>query len=187
MLKMPITYTNFDGEEKTKVFEFNLTKSELIEWELMREGSEPISEYVRGVVERGKGNELMEMFLEFLKRSYGERSEDGEEFNKDNGEFERFKRTAAYDVFFTRLCTEADLAAQFMNDIFPKDMQATIDKAIANGRVENVPAPEDLPAYKRENRKPTKVELMAMEKHELVEAMQFEPKSENQEAPTDES
>jgi len=38
MLKKTITYTDYNGEERTEDFYFNLTQSEMVEMELTKEG-----------------------------------------------------------------------------------------------------------------------------------------------------
>ena len=60
MLKQAITYTDFDGNERTENFYFNLSLPELIE--LYGEYDDIVA-YIRGLIDNSKTHEL----IEFIK------------------------------------------------------------------------------------------------------------------------
>ena len=61
----------------------------------------------------------MNMFKEFIFRSYGIKSEDGRRFQKSEEISKSFEQTEAYSQLFVKLCTNADAASAFINGILP--------------------------------------------------------------------
>lgn len=120
MLKKTITYTDYNGNEQSDDFYFNLSKAELIEMELGTEGG-----FIESVAKIGKEqnpNKLMAVFKNVVLKAYGEKSEDGKRFVKNDEIREAFEQSAAYDELFTELLTNADSAATFFNGIIPQNI-----------------------------------------------------------------
>jgi hypothetical protein len=53
-------------------------------------------------------------------QAYGEKSPDGRRFVKSEEISKAFSETTAYSDLFMELATDANVAAQFINDIIPK-------------------------------------------------------------------
>lgn len=121
MFKKTITYTDFNDEERTETFYFNLTKTELAKLEYSKGGG--LTEWIRRAVEKKDGKSILETFDEILKATYGVKTPDGTGFMKSEASFEAFKATNAYDILFMELVTDADAAAQFIIECMPKDVQ----------------------------------------------------------------
>jgi hypothetical protein len=126
MLKKTIKYTDFNGNEVTEDFYFNLTKAEIAEMELASstldaEGnmSGGMEAALQAIVNSGSGKKIMDAFKEILAKSYGVKSEDGKRFIKSPQLFEEFTQTEAYSDFFIGLVTDADAAADFVKAIVP--------------------------------------------------------------------
>jgi hypothetical protein len=117
MLKKPITYTDFNGVEKTKEYYFNLTEVELIEMETGVDGG--LSEMLQGIIDAKDQGALIRFFKDLTLRSYGIKSADGEGFDKSDKIRHDFEHSAAYPVLFMELATDADAAAAFVNGIVP--------------------------------------------------------------------
>jgi hypothetical protein len=128
MLKKTIKYTDYNGKEQTEDFYFNLTKSEIIAKEAASEGG--YSERLTRVGQSKKGAEIMAVFQELVADSYGEKSEDGKQFAKSPEISARFMQSAAYDVFFMELVTNAEAAVAFANGIMPPDLLEAARKDI---------------------------------------------------------
>lgn len=132
MLKKSIKYTDFDGNEQVDTFYFNLSKSELTKTELRHATlqGEKVSggfrDQLLAIMNAGRGQEIIDTFEDILRMSYGVRSEDGKRFIKNDENFQEFQQTAAYDVFFMELVTDADAAAKFINEIVPADISEGI-------------------------------------------------------------
>ena len=121
MLKKTIKYTVYDGNEREEDFYFNLSKAEVTEMELSKEGG--MSEYIKKISATQNGPELIKLFKEIIIKSYGEKSLDGKRFIKNKELTEAFTQTEAYSELFIELASNADEAAKFINGIMPKNMK----------------------------------------------------------------
>lgn len=129
MLKKTMTYTNYNGDEVTEDFYFNLTKAEILEMELGHTGG--LAEYIQQIVNAKEVSEIMTIFKKILLMSYGKKSPDGRRFVKSEDLREEFSQTPAYSELFMELATDADKAAEFINGITPGDVPVDL-KAIPN-------------------------------------------------------
>ena len=118
MLKKEIKYFDFDGNERTENFYFNLTKAECMEMELGTSGG--IQQMVEKVIETQDNKKLVEIFKEIILRSYGEKSPDGKHFYKSPEISAAFASTEAYSELFVELATNADEAAKFISGVIPQ-------------------------------------------------------------------
>lgn len=121
MLKKTIKYTDYNGETREEDFYFNLSKAEITEMELSKEGG--MSEYIKKISAAQNGPELIKLFKEIIIKSYGEKSLDGKRFIKNKDLTEAFTQTEAYSELFVELASNADEAAKFINGIMPKNMK----------------------------------------------------------------
>lgn len=122
MLKQTITYTDFNGVERSEDFYFNLTKAELVELEMGHAGG--LSESLQKIVAAEDGGAIIREFKTIILKAYGKRSEDGSRFIKNDKLREEFETSEAYSALFIRLVTDADAAAQFVSGIMPQDLMA---------------------------------------------------------------
>ena len=120
MLKKKITYTDYNGLERTEDFYFNLTKAEIMEMELGTTGG--LAEMINRVVAANDAPAIIKVFKDLVLRSYGEKSSDGKRFIKNDEIKEAFSQTEAYSILFMELATDADAAANFVNGIVPADL-----------------------------------------------------------------
>ena len=118
MLKKTIKYTDYDGNEREEDFYFNLSKAEVTEMELSKEGG--MSEYIKKISAAQNAPELIKLFKEIITKSYGEKSLDGKRFIKNKELTEAFIQTEAYSELFIELASNADAASAFINGITPK-------------------------------------------------------------------
>lgn len=122
MLKKTITYTDYNGNERTEDFYFNLTKAECIEKELSTTGG--LEDTVKRIVDAQDMPALIKIFKELVLMAYGEKSPDGKHFLKEdeNGRplANKFKQTEAYSNLFMELATDDKAAAAFVNGIIPE-------------------------------------------------------------------
>ncbi len=122
MFKKPITYTDFNGEQRTEDFYFNLTKSEIMKLELGITGG--LTEYINKSLAKQDIPAILEMFEKIVLKAYGEKSADGRRFIKSDELSEEFSQTGAYDVLFQEITTDPDKATEFMEGILPADAVA---------------------------------------------------------------
>ena len=118
MLKKTMTYTDYDGTERTEDFYFNLNEAEVLEMELGIAGG--MENFIQRIVNAKDVPELAALFKKIILMSYGVKDPDGRKFVKNPELTEEFVQTQAYSDLYVELCTNADAAAAFMNAIIPK-------------------------------------------------------------------
>lgn len=118
MLKKTITYTDYDGLERTEEFRFNLTKAELVDMELTTAGT--FSETMKRIIAEKDIIRIAKLFKELLLKSYGVKSDDGKRFIKSQELSEAFSQTEAYSDLYIELLSNPEEAAKFFAEVAPK-------------------------------------------------------------------
>lgn len=126
MLKKSITYEDFDGNEVTEDYYFHLSKAELIEMEMSHKGG--FEKYLTGIVKAEDGAKIIAEYKKLVLMTYGQKSEDGKRFVKTQELRDDFEATEAYSQLFMELCTNAELAAEFVNGVIPRGLAENIAK-----------------------------------------------------------
>lgn len=118
MYKHTVSYTDFNGTERTEDLYFNITRSELI----MMDNSVPggLGNRLQRMIKAADNVEIMETVEWLLRNSYGVKSEDGRRFIKGDALFEEFKQTEAFDTFFIELVSDEDNMSKFIRGVLPK-------------------------------------------------------------------
>ena len=120
MLKKTVTYTDYNGVERTEDFYFNLSKAEVTEMELSVDGG--LAQMLENIVNSKDNKEIVRMFKELVLKAYGEKSPDGRRFIKNKELSDAFSQTEAYSEIFMELALNEQAAADFVNDILPKSL-----------------------------------------------------------------
>ena len=120
MLTKAITYTDYNGNKKTKNFYFNLTKTELAKMELTNKAG--MLETIKQMINSDDREEIIGLFEKIVLGSVGEKSADGEHFIKNEKIKEDFINHPAYDVLFMELISSSESMASFINAIVPIDV-----------------------------------------------------------------
>lgn len=118
MLKKTITYTDYDGLERTEEFRFNLSKAELVDMELTTAGT--FSETMKRIIAEKDIIRIAKLFKELLLKSYGVKSDDGKRFVKSQELSEAFSQTEAYSDLYIELLSNPEEAAKFFAEVAPK-------------------------------------------------------------------
>jgi len=109
-----LTYKDYNGNERTEKFMFDLSQAEVMEMEMDNNGFE---EYVKKIVSAQDAKRLKDLFKEILLMSYGEMSLDGKYFYKSEELRNKFKSTRAYSDLFVLLATNTEAATEFVNGV----------------------------------------------------------------------
>jgi hypothetical protein len=120
MLKRTIKYTDYNGEERTETFHFNLNKAEVTEMEMRHPGG--IDGWLESLVNEKDQNKIVDTFKELVLSSYGEKSPDGKYFVKSPELSAKFSQTEAYVELFMMLATDAVAAAEFFKAVIPPQL-----------------------------------------------------------------
>ena len=132
MYKKTITYPDYNGEEIKEDFYFNLTKAEILEMQLEKEGG--LAEKIQAIVDSKNIPELIKIFKELILRSYGKKSDDGKRFIKSPELSREFTQTEAYSELFMELATDSDAASAFINGIIPANLAKELPASVANNK-----------------------------------------------------
>lgn len=118
MLKKTITFIDYDGNERTEDFWFNISKAELAELEMSVKGG--LKKVLEKAVQDQDGPKIMRVFKEIVLKAYGVKSNDGRRFMKSEELTREFAETEAYVDLFMELATDDKAAAVFMEGVMPK-------------------------------------------------------------------
>lgn len=118
MIKKTITYTDYDGNDRTEDFYFNLTKAEVMEMEMMTDGG--LQKMIEKIIQTSDTKKIIEIFKGIILKSYGEKSPDGRRFIKNDELRDAFSQTEAYSQLFMELATDAKAATDFVNGVIPQ-------------------------------------------------------------------
>lgn len=128
MYAKKIKFTDFNGKEREQTFYFNLSKAELAEMQVSKDGN--LQSYAQRIIETQNEKELMELFKELILKSYGEKSDDGMRFIKKDpvrGKLaDEFEQTEAFSELFMELAQNEQAASEFFNGVLPASVQQEI-------------------------------------------------------------
>lgn len=117
MLKKEITYTDFNGNQKTEDYYFNLTKAEVIEWD--SEYPDGAIQYFNMLLKMQDVGKLVKVFKDLILRSYGEKTDSGR-FLKNQALRDAFMASEAYSELFMEVTASEENMAAFVNGIVPQ-------------------------------------------------------------------
>lgn len=124
MLKKTITYTDYNGTDRSEDFFFNLSKPELFELEASEEGG--LGKMLEEMVKSNDGRKLVSVFKTIILKAYGKKSEDGKRFIKSDAIRTEFEQSEAFSELFMELAFNTEAAAAFVNGILPKSISEAV-------------------------------------------------------------
>lgn len=124
MYKHTITYKDFDGNDRTESMYFNLTPLELSDLQLSKEGG--MAEYWDKIIKANDGYLILDAFRDLVLASYGEKSDDGRYFMKNDEIRNRFECSAMFDAYMNELAGNEKLLQEFADNIIPKAVRTTV-------------------------------------------------------------
>ena len=131
MIKKTISYTDYDGNQRTDDYYFNMSKPELIEWQASETGG--LDKKIERISKEQDVKKVIELMKEIIQMSYGVKSDDGKRFIKNQEVLDEFMQSEAYSELFMELATDADKAAEFINGILPAGLADEVKKLEAAG------------------------------------------------------
>lgn len=111
MFKHNITYTDFNGDERSEDFYFHLSLPEVTRIEV--KAGKSLSEHTKAIVESGDANKLIEFLEEVILSSYGIKTSDGRSFQKSAEIRRDFEYSQAYAELFEQFMIDPDLPRKF--------------------------------------------------------------------------
>lgn len=126
MLKKTITYTDYNGTERTENFYFSLSKAEIMDMELSVSGG--MRQLLQNIIDKQDIPNIISTFKKLIQDAYGEKSPDGRRFIKSKELTDAFLQTEAYSELYMELLGDAEKAAAFINGIMPADVLAAVQE-----------------------------------------------------------
>lgn len=140
MFKYTINYKNFRDEDKTKVLRFNLSETEMRD--LVKNDPTFNPDYLAGLrtenVDDLQPSDIMNMYEVIRKLvvySYGEISEDGDQFRKNEEIADAFIQSAAYEAFMDKILGlengDSSVLTAFLTDVLPAKLRPAMKEQLA--------------------------------------------------------
>lgn len=162
MFSKVIKYKDFNGEDQERTFWFHLSNAKLA----VLASDKGLKIWAEEMAVLQDGRMILDKLRELIKMACGKRSDDGQRFIQTDEAQSELLDSPAFDELLFELFV-GDNASKFFNALVPPEQQKQIEAlAVKQG----VSPESDLPAYKREGRRPTQVELRSMSKEEMQEA-----------------
>ena len=134
MIKKTVTYTDYNGEQRTETFYFHYTEAEILDMEMSEEGS--FIDRIQRIIDAKDKTALMKLIKKFVIDAYGVKSEDGKRFMKNDELKTAFLECPAYSDIFMEMVTNDEVAADFVNGVIPSTMKDRVAK-LSNGKSTN--------------------------------------------------
>lgn len=120
MLKKEMTYIDYDGNQRTETFWFNLTKAELLQLQVSEKGG--LEKVIRKVIAEEDIKKISDLFKDIILKAYGQKSIDGRQFIKSEALSKEFSETEAFSDLLVSLYTDATAAGEFIRGIVPQSV-----------------------------------------------------------------
>jgi hypothetical protein len=131
MLKKRHTYENYNDEQVTEDFYFNLTRSELAENLWIKTKVDNLGGLLEGeqrTLNPEDVAKILEVVKDFMRISYGVKSADGKRFVKSPELWTEFEQSAAYDSLLFSLFENPEEANNFIVGVMPKQLAEAAEK-----------------------------------------------------------
>lgn len=123
MIKETLTYTDFNGEERTIDCYFHMTDLEWLRFTTKYGG---LTEYIERIRKDNDGYGVLNLLEDLVQTSYGEKSQDGLRFLKSKEITEKFTQTDAYSNMLMGFLENTEKGIDFFNRLAPKERTSTI-------------------------------------------------------------
>jgi hypothetical protein len=121
MFKEHFDYVDYFGNERSEDLYFDLSEPEVLRLNFSSVGG--LKETVERITQEQNGKRIIALFESIIQAAYGERSEDGRTFIKNEAAKERFIYSKPYSMMYMKLATDDKYAAKFLDGIIPKSIK----------------------------------------------------------------
>lgn len=118
MYKHPVTYIDFNGNERKEDLYFHLSVPEVTRLEA--EIGMSMEKYIKEVTANQKLDELLGFLEKILLNAYGVKTLDGKSFRKTKEIREEFEYSQAYAEVFEQMVTDPEVAKRFGENVADK-------------------------------------------------------------------
>ena len=129
MLKMDITYPDFDNNTRTQSCYFNLSEYDIAK--LDTKYPEGLQVYITKMLGTGDRKAAFEFITDIIVASYGVKSEDGLSLFKDPNAVDNFVYTALFAAIFKKVTANEQVLNDFILNVVPASVKTTTENKIA--------------------------------------------------------
>lgn len=141
MLKYPISYIDFEGNQKTRDFYFNLTRGEILKIHMSIPGG--IDGFIERLNDEPSVSDVIEVFEKIVLASYGKRTTDNK-YIKSKEISEEFSASDAYSELLIKFIeNEDDFVNKFLQGVMnvtPEELKKLSETPELNTIKESLPA-----------------------------------------------
>lgn len=163
MITQTIKYEDYDGNEVTEDFYFNLTKLEVMEMEIRHEGG--LSNYIEKLTKTTAGVEAYDLFKTIILSSCGKKSDDGRRFLKSPEITADFEQSPALGELIFGFLEDGNSAAEFIRGLLPAKLVKDVEEEARRNGTTITELPTAAPVTVDEE--PTDEELLKMKPQEM--------------------
>ena len=128
MFKKTMTYTDWNGVERTEDVYFNLSKAEILEMQLTTEGG--FDNMLERMIKAKDTIALVKLYKQLILKAYGKKSEDGRRFEKSEEITREFVESPLFSDIYMELTLDDEKAQEFVRGIMPADLSRQVDEAL---------------------------------------------------------
>ena len=118
MIEKTITFSDYNDNEITRTYHFNINRAEAIRLQWSEKGG--LDAVIRKISREEDTTKLYPLFEEVVLKSVGEKSPDGLRFVKTQEIRDDFSQSEALSELIVELLTDVEAAKAFFNGIAPK-------------------------------------------------------------------
>lgn len=119
MITREVTYIDYNGDEQTEKYYFDLTVPEMLELSFSSAGD--IQSTLERLSNSRKVGEIFNIIQTLIFKSVGVKSDDGKRFVKNEDVLNDFKQSRGYESFLMKMMQDTDYASKFIEQLIPQD------------------------------------------------------------------
>lgn len=119
MITREVTYIDYNDDEQTEKYYFDLTVPEMLELSFSSAGD--IQSTLERLSNSRKVGEIFNIIQTLIFKSVGVKSDDGKRFIKNEEVLNDFKQSRGYESFLMKMMQDTDYASKFIEQLIPQD------------------------------------------------------------------
>lgn len=119
MITREVAYVDYNGDEQTEKYYFDLTVPEMLELSFSSAGD--IQSTLERLSNSRKIGEIFSIIQTLIFKSVGVKSDDGKRFVKNEEVLNDFKQSRGYESFLMKMMQDTDYASKFIEQLIPQD------------------------------------------------------------------
>lgn len=119
MITREVSYVDYNGDEQTEKYYFDLTVPEMLELSFSSAGD--IQSTLERLSNSRKVGEIFNIIQTLIFKSVGVKSDDGKRFVKNEEVLNDFKQSRGYESFLMKMMQDTDYASKFIEQLIPQD------------------------------------------------------------------